>query len=207
MKTNGEIELELARQISTFLRDLGVLSNGYQPDVHLLRSNKKKRRDAEFEDNWDPDKDSVQISFSPVEEDAESVAEEASRSTAHDGGTEDRLADLLRVLDRAEKRPGYDFVSLKWFRDTALTQAELPWAADPLARHDALSEAIDKRWLLTSKVVNPRPPNFPVTAIRLNRQAPDVIGILGDCGGGVRSFRPVPIRGEALSATILRDRR
>src|ERR1700677_199270 len=162
MKTNAEIELELARQISTFLRDLGVLSNGYRPDVHLHRGNLKKRRDAEFEDNWDPDKDSVRISFSPVGEGAGSVAEEASRSTANAGGAEDRLADLLRVLDRAEKRPGDDFVSLKWSRDTALTQEDLPWAADPRARHDALSEAIDKRWLLTSKIANPRPPNFPV---------------------------------------------
>jgi len=207
MKTNAEIEQELARHLSTLLRGLGVLSNGYQPEVHLHRGNRKKRQDAEFEDNWDPDTDSVRISFSPVEEDAESIAEAASGSTANAGGTDARLADLLRVLDRAENRPGYEFVSLKWFRDTALTQEGLPWAADPLAREETLREAIDKRWLLTSKVANPRPPHYPVTAIRLNRRAPDVIGILGVLGGGTRSFRPMPIRGESLSATILRDRR
>jgi hypothetical protein len=207
MKTNAEIEKELARQLSTVLRGLGVLANNHKPDVHLHRGNRKKRRDADFEGTWDPDTDSVRISFSPVAEGAESVAGGASRFTADAGGIEDRLADLLRLLDRAENRPGYEFVSLKWFRDTALAQEGNPWTADPLAREEALRESIDRRWVLTSKVANPRPPHFPVTAIRLNRQAPEVIGILGTPGGGTRSFRPIQIRGESLSATILRDRR
>jgi hypothetical protein len=207
MKDNAGVEQELARQVVALLRDLGVLRNGYQPDVHLHRGNRKKRRDAEFEGNWDPDTDSIRISFSPVEEDTESVASAASRSAANFAVAEDRLADLLRALDRAESRPGYEFVSLKWFRDTAMSLEGPGWAADPLARHEALREAIDRRWILTSKVANPRPPNFPVTAIRLNHQMPDVIAVLGNRGGGALSFRPVPIRGEALSATVLRDRR
>src|SRR5580658_7349627 len=149
MKTNTDIEQELARQLSTLLRGLGVLSNGYEPDVHLHRGNRKKRRDAEFEGNWDPDTDSVRISFSPVEEDAEPVADEVSGSAAYADGLGGRLADVLRVLDSAENRPGYEFVSLKWFRDTALNQEGLDWATDPSARHEALREAIDRRWLLT----------------------------------------------------------
>ena len=207
MTTNSDVEKKLVRQLSELLCSLGVLRNGYEPDVHLHRGNRKKRRDAEFEGNWDPDTDSVRISLSPVEEAAESVANEVSRPAVYAGGPEDRVADVLRVLDSAENRPGYEFVSLKWFRDTALSQEGLAWATDPLARHDALREAIDRRWLLTSKVANPRPPHFPVTAIRLNRQAPDVIAVLGDHGGGTRAFRPIPIRGESLSSTILRDRR
>jgi hypothetical protein len=120
---------------------------------------------------------------------------------------EDRLSDLVRALDRAESRPGYEFVSLKWFRDNALAHEGFSRAADMSARHDALREAIDRRWILTSKVANPRPPNFPVTAIRLNRQAPEVQALLGGRAGSPSAFRPVPIRGEPLSATVLRDRR
>ena len=63
---------------------------------------------------------------------------------AQPGSAEDRLSDLLHALDRAERRPGYEFVSLKWFRDAALVHEGLPWTADELARHDVLREAIDR---------------------------------------------------------------
>ena len=119
----------------------------------------------------------------------------------------DAMLPVPRRRATAETRPGYEFVSLKWFRDTALTYDGFSWAADEFARHDALREAIDRRWILTSKVTNPRPPNFPVTAIRLNRQIPEVSAALGTRASSPVAFHPVAIRGEALSATVLRDRR
>jgi hypothetical protein len=123
------------------------------------------------------------------------------------GPAEGWLSDLVRALDRAEGRPGYEFVSLKWFRDAALVHEGFSWASDEFARHDVLREAIDRRWILTSKVANPRPPHFPVTAIRLNRQMPEVQIVLGGHAGSRPAFRPLSIRGEPLSATVLRDRR
>lgn len=206
MPTNADVELELAQRIPEILRILGVLPEGYQCEVHFHRGNRKKRRDAEFEGNWDPDTDSIRIAFSPMEEEIESATGEVTTS-ANMAPAEDRLSDLVRALDRAEGRPGYEFVSLKWFRDTALLHEGFSWAADEFARHDVLREAIDRRWILTSKVANPRPPHFPVTAIRLNRQMPEVNAVLGRRTSGLPAFRPVPIRGEPLSATILRDRR
>lgn len=131
----------------------------------------------------------------------------ASSKTVNLEAAEDRLSDLLRALDRAEGRPGYEFVSLKWFRDAALVREGFSWAADEFTRHDVLREAIDRRWILTSKVANPRPPHFPVTAIRVNRQMPEVNAALGNRTGNSPAFRPIPIRGESLSATVLRDRR
>jgi hypothetical protein len=209
MATNADIELKLAQVIPELLRKLGVLPTGYQCEVYLHRGNRKKRRDSEFEANWDPDADSIRISFSPMEEEIETATSTtaASLKTASPTSAEDRLSDLVRALDRAEGRPGYEFVSLKWFRDTALTHEGFSWALDELARHDVLREAIDRRWLLTSKVANPRPPHFPVTAIRLNRQMPEVNAALGTRTGSPPAFHPVTIRGEALSATVLRDRR
>jgi hypothetical protein len=50
--------------------------------------------------------------------------------TANFESVEDRLSNLVRALDRAEGRPGYEFVALKWFRDTALVHEGLSWAAD-----------------------------------------------------------------------------
>ena len=210
MVANADVELELTREISEVLRKfgLGIFPEGYQCEVHLHRGNRKKRRDAEFEVNWDPDADSIRISFSPIEEEIETASsQDLSSSTENRGSGDGRLADLVRALDRAEGRPGYEFVSLKWFRDNALSHEGFAWAADQFARHDALREAIDRRWILTSKVANPRPPNFPVTAVRLNRQMPEVIAVLGGRTGTLRAFHPLPIRGEPLSATVLRDRR
>lgn len=209
MLTNTDVELELAQRIHEFLRELGLLPIGYQCEIHLHRGNRKKRRDAEFKGNWDPDTDSIRIALSPMEEETEPASGNftASSKTTSTGAAEDRLSDLLRALDRAEGRPGYEFVSLKWFRDTALVHEGVSWAADESARQDVLREAIDRRWILTSKVANPRPPHFPVTAIRLNRQMPEVNAVIGGRSGNLPAFRPVPIRGESLSATVLRDRR
>lgn len=117
------------------------------------------------------------------------------------------LSDLIRALDRAESRPGFNFVALKWFRDVVLLEEGFPWVQSESARHNALRDAIEKRWILTGSVQNPRSPQFPVTSIRLNRLLPEVRAILGTSGQGGEDFEPVEIRGESLSTTILRERR
>ncbi len=209
MVTNADVELELGRKVPELLRELGLLPRRYQCEVHLHRGTRKKRRDADFEGNWDPDSDSVRISFSPMEEEIDAtVSEVAAPSQAVElAAAEDQMSDLLRALDRAEGRPGYEFISLKWFRDTALAHEGFAWATDALVRHNVLREAIDRRWILTSKVANPRPPHFPVTAIRLNRQMPEINAVLGTRASSLPTLRPVRIRGESLSATVLHDRR
>jgi len=70
-----------------------------------------------------------------------------------------------------------------------------------------LRDAIDKRLILTSKIANPKSPQFPVTTIRLNRLIPEVMAILGNEDRRASCFQPVAIRGEGLSTTILHDRR
>lgn len=217
MRSNEDVEVELSREISEVLRQsgLGILPDGYQCEVQLYSKDRnwkdrKKRRDADFRTNWNPETDSIRIALSVVDEKIETAANQGempSAKTADQISGEDRLADLVRALDRAERRPGYEFVSLKWFRDNALVHEGFAWATGEVARHDALREVIDRRWVLTSKVANPRPPNFPVTAIRLNRQMPEVNAVLGNFAGGLPGFRPAPIRGEPLSVTVLRDRR
>ncbi len=119
---------------------------------------------------------------------------------------EDRASDLVRALAEAERDPQFGFVSLKWFRDSFLPHQGLQWAAAPEHRHKALVEAINKNWILTTKVANPKNPQFPVTAIRLNRLLPEVRKIL-DQDGGNSAFMPITIPGESLSETVLRERR
>jgi hypothetical protein len=208
MPTNAEVERELAQRIPELLRNLGI-SSKYQCEAHLYRGDKKKQKrwsGTEFEENWEPDTDSICIWVWP-RDDGDEIEPETTKAASVAEPKDDRLSDVVRALDRAERRPGYEFVSLKWFRDTALAHESLSWAADELARHEVLREAIDKRWILTSKIPNPRPPHFPVTAIRLNRQMPEVNAALGGRTGSPLAFRPVQIRGEPLSATVLIDRR
>ena len=81
----------------------------------------------------------------------------------------DPISDLVQALDRSESRPGYGFVALKWFRDVVLPAFR--WARLESARQAILREAIEKRFVLTSKVPNPKSPEFPVTAIRLKPAA------------------------------------
>ena len=89
----------------------------------------------------------------------------------------------------------------------ALLSEGFSWAGTDSARKSVLSDAINRRLVLTNPVPNPKSPQFPVTAIRLNRLMPEVKTILGNGGETMPDFHPVQIRGENLSATILRDRR
>jgi hypothetical protein len=185
----------------------------YRLQVQLTnQSGRRTRSNASAEKYWSPESDEIRISFEPaapepaprIEPKAREVeVERVPRAPALPAA----LCDLLRQLDNAEKRPGYDFVALKWFRDAVLPAVRPEWS-DADARNNALRDAIDRDLVRTNKVPNPKSPSFPVTAVRLNRSADDVCGVLGASSGeaGPR-FRPLPIRGEPLSSSILRERR
>lgn len=197
MTNTADVEASIGQAITSKLRDLGILPDGYKVVPRLYGANRKKHRDAEFARNWHPESDSIRLTFEQTE-----AGEQESP-----GAPNTPLHDVVRALHRAETRPGYGFVSLKWFRDNALPSEGFPWDIGEAARHDVLQQAIDLRWILTSKIANPRPPNFPVTAIRLNRQMPEVNAVLGVAPADKLAFRPLAVRGEPLSATMLRDRR
>jgi hypothetical protein len=114
---------------------------------------------------------------------------------------------LVRALDHAEAKPGWNFVPLKKFRDEILPSKHVPSMRTDVERQNVLRSAIEKRLVLVGKVPNPKAPEFPVTTIRLNRLLPQVQAILGTLNTPDSDFHPVEIRGEPLSATILRERR
>jgi hypothetical protein len=115
-------------------------------------------------------------------------------------------AELLRALDRAESTPGWSFVSLKKFRDEILPVENIPYLRSDVERQNALRYAIDNRLILRKPVPNPKSPQFPVTSIRLNRLMPKVQAVLGQSRKDL-DFHPIHIKGEPLSAIILRERR
>jgi hypothetical protein len=216
MKTIEQVQSQLEQKLYQALRELDLLPEGFRHCVRFHGKTRDKRRTADFEKNWSPETDSIHIRFEAAQAISEHlpeplakpiVAPPANSPTQGNLTAADPLSDLIRALDHAESRPGYDFVSLKWFRDAALPSAGLSWATSDATRQNVLRSAIDKRLILTSKVPNPKSPQFPVTAIRLNRLMPEVKSILGSRDDSVPDFHPVEIRGENLSATVLRERR
>jgi len=188
----------------------------YRVVLSLVANNHRKesrriRQDASAE-HWSPQSGGIWIKFEPNAPTTEAEAvppAPAAASASEPAGVEkpsNELRELVRSLDQAESRPGYSFVALKWFRDTVLPVAGA-WASDPDARNRAIRNAIERGLVLTSKVPNPNSPAFPVTSIRLNRSSPEIAAILGVSRESEAEFEPAEIRGELLSATVLRERR
>lgn len=198
------------KSLETLLQPL--IPRGFRVRVSLVDKNGRKKRKSASADNWSPSLGEVKINFEPDVDSSPLMTERQAApsigrpSRQSDIGASDPISDLVRALDRAESRPGYQFVALKWFRDVALAAEAFEWVRSDSMRQDILREAIERRLLLTSRVPNPKSPQFPVTAIRLNRLLPETQAILGDPGAD-NEFNPMDIRGESLSATVLRDRR
>ena len=217
-----EVELEFARKLDAALQDtlqdLGYsLPKALQVKASLVDPHGRKKRSTASADNWSPESGRIEIRFEPGMQEAKPIKPKISqvpaspvKSDNHSvsaSGLHPAQADLLKALDRAESRPGWNFVPLKKFRDEILLQEHFTSMPTEVERRNVLQTVIDKKLVLTGKVVNPKSPQFPVTTIRLNRLMPEVKALLGQSEGSDLDFRPVEISGEPLSATILRERR
>lgn len=207
---------KFAAQLPDVLKPLVRLAppKGSRTQVSLRhrhgRNERQVKRNAPA-DSWSPHSGLVSISYNASPKEADSLETQAA-DTAHPDTlpgvhVEDPVQDLVLALARAERDPQLGFVSLKWFRDTYLQQQSYAWAAAPEDRQRVLVEAINRKWILTSKVPNPKNPQYPVTAIRVNRPLADVRKILDREAGFSSLFAPVTITGEPLSETVLRERR
>lgn len=212
--------LERLPQYANALQDLKALQHlfppkGTHPEVSFHRNTGTKRKIPTHAGagKWDPKSDSIVIRFQPTggEEPGAGETSLAARPTEPKPAAAvrqtDPLHDVVLALERAERDPQLHFVSLKWFRDTYLLQQGFAWTASQPARQEVLVQAIEKRWVLTSKVPNPKAPEYPVTAIRLNRPHSQVQAILSLRGATAGDFDPIPVRGQPLSETVLRERR
>ncbi len=151
----------------------------------------------------------ISYDASPVESEIPAPAEEAKpveivASPAPAQPAKDPARELLQAL--AQKEMGRQFVSLTWFRDTCLPRKGLSWGTTPEERQKVLMDAIHRNWVLASRIPNPKDPQFPVAAIRVNRSLDEVRVILDGNAKASPTFAPVTIPGERLSETILRER-
>ena len=206
----------LVAQLPDELKPLAKLAprNGMRAQVSFRYAKKERRVSKSLPAaRWLQDSGLVAISYSaatPEETsalDTQTVVPKESKATAAVDIAEDPARDIVVALAKAELDPQLGFVSLKWFRDTYLPQRGYAWAASADERQRVLVNAIERRWILTSRVANPKNPQFPVTAIKVNRPLAEVRGILDQEPGFRSAFDPIAIAGEPLSQTVLRERR
>jgi hypothetical protein len=182
---------------------------GVHASVSLRRPDKKTSRQIKRNapmNSWSPESDLVVISYNTSAADAAMpLPAEQAKPAETKPPVKDPARELLQALAQAEM--GSQFVSLKWFRDTCLPQKGFSWGTTPEERHRVLADAINRRWILTSRIPNPKNPQFPVTAIRVNRPMDEVRAILDENAKANSAFAPISIPGERLSETVLRERR
>jgi hypothetical protein len=228
VSTIGELQAGIAEALEAIragvplppgLENLKYLAppRGFVPKVSFrrVRDQRKIREDASKE-YWSPENAFLQIEFvhhAAGGQRADAVPSNEDLEAARKPGPapfsvgEVQLKDLVLALDRAESDPAFThFVALKTFRDRYLPQQGYDWSAFPGNRHDVLRHAIEKGLVLKSSVHNPRAPEFPVTAIKLNRNLPEVRAIL-EGSRRPSPFTPVRVQGHPLSRTVLQDRR
>lgn len=91
---------------------------------------------------------------------------------------DDEIGRVLALVQRAEGEPRFRFLSLKYLRDTILAAAPVTRDWAPEVRQQVVSAAIDRGFLTAHKVPNPKIPQFPVAAVRLNRENPESLRLL-----------------------------
>lgn len=218
MTTIGDAKKALKQSLPNALRNCLPQTTGYPIEVDILENGRKKRSNASQE-SWRAASGEIRIRFggpAAVNPGAENSkppnsggdAPESTLPPPSQGVTTLQLRDeLIRALRDAEQRPGFEFVALKWFRDLFLPARGYQWSQESTDRDRVIRSAVEDGIFLTYKVPNPKTPAFPVTAVRLNRQHPEVSAVLRDEGADASSFAPIGIKGEPLSTTVLRERR
>ena len=210
---------DMVDRLPPSLRGLGLLvpRQGLILKVRLRGKNRRKKENA-CADSWDPREGTVEISYEEsdvrgtVSWSAATPSDHAanplpSGDVNHQSIDNLRLDDVVRILDAVEHRRDLDFVGLKRFRDEIFPGSGVGWASDPGVVREVIDRAIKVGCIATGKAPNPKNPQFPTTTIRLNRSHPTVAATLRRTSDRSDAFKPIQIRGEPLSRTILRERR
>ncbi len=213
----------LSDQIASALKFL--VPPGYRPIAQLEEDGRKKRSTAAAS-NWTPETGEIVIYFEPLESQVEAPKGLSPKeaplprrvelatpqsfklsptpspsSTIHEANlpkvTELQIQQCCEALAEAEKA-GKLFIAFKWFRDEALSSHNFEWAASADTRQRILAAAIESGAIQTKRIPNPKSAIHPTTTIFLNREM---------ASRTLPSrFNPIPIAGEPVSETILRDR-
>lgn len=174
----GLAALRRAPMNETITAALGFLiPEGYVPVVQLEEEGRKKRGNSSAA-NWDPEKGEIVIYFEPIAMPRVARQEQGTQSrrvakvqapAEPAEATAEELRQCCDALAQAESE-GKPFISLKWFRDTALPSYSFPWTIAPASRQRVLTKAIESGVVALGKIPNPKSTEFPTTTISLQRR-------------------------------------
>jgi hypothetical protein len=180
-------ELSAQNALPPVLQPLNLIAppRGFVVHVELAPYTDHAREDDWSRTRWDARNGEVHIGYEPARDDSgreeRGFAGDEARGPAALGprspDPQSALRDVARVVLRAENDPAFKFLALKFLRDQLLPR-QVAWAAYPHEAQMRINYAIDQRVLITSKIENPRAPQYPVTAVRLNREHPVVQELL-----------------------------
>ena len=213
----------LSDQIASALKFL--VPPGYRPIAQLEEDGRKKRSTAAAS-NWTPETGEIVIYFEPLDSRLDELkatppsltplrrkVEHATPQTFKlsptpsspiattqanlPNVTQLQIQQCCEALAEAEKA-GKLFIAFKWFRDEALPSHSFDWAVSADTRQRVLAAAIDSGAIQTKRIPNPKSALHPTTTVSLNREM---------ASRTLPSrFNPIPVQGEPVSTTILRDR-
>ncbi len=213
-EVTAEIEAAFSRlrraQLPAGLESLRYLAppTGLAARILLQYEDGKKIKRTDDAGSWNPQTCRATISFELEDDESTETIDHASNGESGQIAVEIQLRNLILALDVAERDVRFvGFVGLKAFRDQFLLARGLTWATDPEVRHYALAKAINSGLILRTSVPNPKRPDFPTTAVKVNKEHPIVTEILREADSDRAVFKPVKIRGKSLSSTIIEERR
>ncbi|MBS1823359.1 MAG: hypothetical protein JST61_15525 [Acidobacteria bacterium] len=187
--------------------------DGFTPVIQLEEDGRKKRNTAAAS-NWSPANGEILIYFEPKSNQAssapiaanaglvktprqpESSATVSSPRYEQGEASDAEIRECCEAL--AEAEAGKLFVALTWFRDKELPRHHYSWTASVDSRQRVLACAIDTGAILLGKTPNPKS-DYPTSTVRLNRSS-EMQKVVPS------RFHPVPVRGEPVSTTIMRER-
>lgn len=209
-KTVADLQVELARALAAVLEldakgalppELGSLRRlapppGFAAEVSLRhRENDRQIKSTASASGWNAQTCAAWIEYVP-DPDATSAGDQ-------DDAKDEIVCSLIRLLDEVERQPR-KFTSWTWFRDQHLPKQG--WNQSKEQIQQVIVRATVSGVLKTSKVKNPKQPDYPVTSIELDREHPLVRRVLNQTGVASR-FEPVSLPGVPLSETVREDRR
>lgn len=206
-KTIGEIEASIQNSLR-LLKDLPFNENvraglscffqqGFDTVVQVEDTSRRVRSSTPAS-TLNPETLEIVVRFERGEKDRSAETPPSFDSVRAEPSVTEQQIQQCCVALAEEEKAGKVFIALKWFRDDALPSHGFPWVNDADERQRVLTKAIEDGRIKTGKIANPHSPKFPTTVVSLNRSEPIP---------GVRPrFRPVPVKGEPVSTTILRDR-
>jgi hypothetical protein len=203
-------ELDAGGALPPVLQPLTLLAapRGFVVNVEL-RPFEDPDHPGEFAEDsrWDARKGDVLITYEQGRDDGWRDERRDERRGWRDGPSELpatpdptlAIEDVVRVLGRAEDDPNFSFVALKFLRDQLLPR-HVAWAAIPHEAQIQINRAIDAGAVATTKVENPRQPQYPVTAVKLNRDNEIVQRVLAAAGSSAAASAAAPAAAPQAAA-------